>query len=264
MDRLYKYPRTPHLIGSRVQPGDEDLRSFSPDELFGREVVVEEKLDGANCGVSFDGAGRLLLQSRGHYLDGGPRERHFALLKSWATCHRRELQERLGDRFVMYGEWVYAKHTIFYDALTHYFYEFDVFDKRAEEFLSTRRRRELLGGLPITSAPVLLEGRVRSARQLFALVAAPAFQTARWGEALREAAESRGLDPRLALDQADRAGLMEGLYIKVEDAARVLERFKYVRAGFAQAVEDSDSHWLDRPVIPNRLRPGADIFAKLP
>jgi hypothetical protein len=269
MSRLYKYPRTPHLTGSRVQPGDEDLRSFSPDELLGREVVVEEKLDGSNCGVSFDGAGRLLLQSRGHYLDGGPRERHFALLKSWAKCHQRELWERLGDRFVMYGEWVYAKHAIFYDALAHYFFEFDVFDKREGTFLSTQGRRALLAGLPIASAPVLLAGRVRSAKQLFGLVKASAFQTGRWGEALRAVCKARGLDPRLALDQTDRAGLMEGLYIKIEDSGvegggRVLERFKFVRAGFSQAVEESDSHWLERPIIPNQLRPGVDIFAKLP
>jgi hypothetical protein len=261
MSRLFKYPRTPHLTGSRVQPGDEDLRAYSPDELLGREVVVEEKLDGSNSGVSFDAAGRLLLQSRGHYLDGGPRERHFALFKSWATCHQRDLWGRLGDRFVMYGEWAYAKHTIFYDALAHYFFEFDVFDKPAGAFLSTARRRELLSGLPVVSAPVLFAGRVRSAAHLFALVRPSAFQTECWAEALSAACAARGLDPQLALDQSDRAGLMEGLYIKIEDGGRVLERFKYVRPGFSQAVEEADGHWLARPLIPNQLRAGTDIFA---
>jgi hypothetical protein len=35
-ESIYKYPRTPHLTGSRLQPGDEDLRLIAPEELFGR------------------------------------------------------------------------------------------------------------------------------------------------------------------------------------------------------------------------------------
>ena len=54
---MRKYPRTPHLQGSRLQPGDEDLDQVPFAELRGRFVVVEEKLDGANCGIRFDGAG---------------------------------------------------------------------------------------------------------------------------------------------------------------------------------------------------------------
>ena len=75
---LHKYPRTNHLEGSRLQPGDEDLSSVPIADLAGQHVVVEEKVDGGNAGISFDGDGRLYLQSRGHFLDGGPRERHFS------------------------------------------------------------------------------------------------------------------------------------------------------------------------------------------
>ncbi|HEX8069467.1 MAG TPA: RNA ligase family protein [Pyrinomonadaceae bacterium] len=56
MNRLYKYPRTPHLNGSRLQPGDEELRVIPFESLKGRRVVVEEKLDGANSAVSFSAA----------------------------------------------------------------------------------------------------------------------------------------------------------------------------------------------------------------
>ena len=56
---LHKYPRTPHVDGSRLQPGDEDLASVPFRTLAGRYLVVEEKLDGANTGLSFDEAGRL-------------------------------------------------------------------------------------------------------------------------------------------------------------------------------------------------------------
>jgi hypothetical protein len=69
---ITKYPRTPHLEGSRLQPGDEDLDQIPLAELRGAYVVVEEKLDGANAGISI-ADGKPRLQSRGHVLLGGPR-----------------------------------------------------------------------------------------------------------------------------------------------------------------------------------------------
>ncbi|HEX8501560.1 MAG TPA: RNA ligase family protein [Pyrinomonadaceae bacterium] len=260
MHRLYKYPRTPHLTGSRLQPGDEDLSVVALGDLGGRRLVVEEKLDGANSAVSFGADGRLLLQSRGHFLDGGPRERHFGLLKAWAGAVRGELWAALGGRFVMYGEWLYAKHTIFYDALPHYFFELDVLDKETGDFLSTGARRELLRGAPVRHAPVLYEGDALSARGLASLVGPSAFQSAGWRDALTKVCEARGLDAGRALRESDPAGLMEGLYIKSEEGGRVTGRFKFVRESFTQAVDESGEHWLNRPVIPNQLREGVDLF----
>jgi hypothetical protein len=261
MYRLYKYPRTPHLTGSRLQPGDEDLRVLTLEHLAGRRLVVEEKLDGANSAVSFGDDGRLLLQSRGHFLDGGPRERHFGLLKAWAGSVQRSLWETLGSRHVMYGEWLYAKHTIFYDALPHYFFEFDVLDKETGLFLSTGARRELLSGAPVQHVPVLYAGAAPTAERLASLVKPSAFQSPRWRDALREVCASRGLDAERALRETDAAGLMEGLYVKAEQDGYVAERFKYVRGSFTQAVDDSGDHWLNRPVIPNRLLEAVDLFA---
>ena len=261
MNRLYKYPRTPHLAGSQFQPGDEDLSAVSLDYLNGQRLVVEEKLDGANSAISFSRAGQLLLQSRGHFLDGGPREKHFGLMKAWATRHQAALREALGSRFVMYGEWLYAKHTIFYDQLPHYFFEFDLFDKERELFLTTDERRQVLQGLPVLSAPILFSGSIRSGRQLRSLIRNSAFQSAAWRETLREVCESRELDAERALRETDSSSLMEGLYIKAEDSGRVMGRFKFVRGSFLQAVDESGDHWLNRPVIPNQLRKGADLFA---
>lgn len=82
MDRIRKYPRTHHIEGSRLQSGDEGLAAIPFDELVGRHLVIEEKLDGANSAISFESDGMLLLQSRGHYLTGGAREAHFAPLKA--------------------------------------------------------------------------------------------------------------------------------------------------------------------------------------
>src|SRR5262245_35683213 len=105
MMSILKYPRTPHLSGSRIQPGDEDVPVIAREVLEGRNVVIEEKLDGSNSGISFDDDGGLVLQSRGHILTGGPRERQFDLLKRWANHHRAALCQILGGRYIMYGEW---------------------------------------------------------------------------------------------------------------------------------------------------------------
>src|SRR5262245_29937714 len=102
---ILKYPRTHHLEGSRLQPGDEDLESVPFSQVAGRFLVVEEKLDGANAGIRFDAEGKLWLQSRGHFLSGGVREKHFNLFKQWANCHANDLRDILGDRYVLYGEW---------------------------------------------------------------------------------------------------------------------------------------------------------------
>jgi hypothetical protein len=260
MSEIHKYPRTPHIEGSGLQPGD-DLDAVSFAALAGRRLVVEEKMDGANSAIGFTPDGRLLLQSRGHYLTGGPRERQFDLLKQWANRYAGALWGMLGERYVLYGEWLYARHTIFYTDLPHYFLEFDALDTTSGVFLSTPARRTLLHGAPfVRSVRVLHEGMVASAAALTALIGQSAFISGSSAERLGKVAKARGLDPEQALRESDLSGLMEGLYIKVEEECAVVERYKYVRAGFLQTVFDSDSHWTDRPLIPNQLAPGVSLW----
>lgn len=259
---LRKYPRTQHIQGSRQQTGDEDLEQIAFELLRGRHIVVAEKVDGANSALSFTPEGQLLLQSRGHFLDGGARERHFALFKTWASVHQAEWWARLGARYVLYGEWMYAKHTIFYDQLPHYFFEFDILDTWTNIFLSTAGRHEMLAGLPVASVPVLYSGLAHSTKHLLSLVGASQFKSLAWRESLRAVCEARNLNVARVFAQTDESSEMEGLYIKVEEDERVVERYKYVRASFLASVDSSGSHWLERPIVPNALLDGVDIFAK--
>ncbi len=261
MNTIYKYPRTRHIEGSGIQKGDEDLDVVALREFAGRYLVVEEKMDGANCAVSFDGDGRLQLQSRGHYLAGGEREKQFHLLKTWAHRYTRELRAALADRYVMYGEWLYAKHTVFYTDLPHYFMEFDILDKASGIFLSTAQRRDFLRQLPfVVSVKVLHEGPVYALHTLKSLVGPSHFIGRNQQMLLTELCTERGLDVTRALQETEMSGLMEGLYIKVEEEGAVQERYKYVRGGFLQTVFASESHWLDRPIVPNCLIPGRVLF----
>lgn len=261
MNELYKYPRTQHIEGSGIQKGDEDLDVVPLREFAGRFLVVEEKMDGANSAISFDARGHLQLQSRGHYLGGGEREKQFHLLKTWAHRYTLDLWETLSNRYIMYGEWLYAKHTVFYTDLPHYFMEFDILDKTSETFLSTARRQTLLHALPFAcSVKVLHEGAVDNLQRLKNLVGPSHFIRQDQKQLLAQRCAERGLDYAHALKETDTSGIMEGLYIKVEEEGIVKARYKYVRGGFLQAVFASKSHWMDRPIVPNCLEPGRELF----
>lgn len=260
---IRKYVRTPHLEGSRLQPGDDDIAQVRFAELVGKDVVVEEKVDGQNAALSFDVDGRLLLQSRGHYLRGGPRERSFELFKRWAACHEARLREVLQDRYIVYGEWCWAKHTCFYDALPHYFLAFDVFDRARAVFLDTPARRDLLRPLPIVEAPVLGAGRFAALDDVLALLGPSTCKSSDWRGALRVAAGAASyVDVERTVRETDPDDRMEGLYLKVEEDGVVVDRCKWVRASFHQVVKDADSHWFGRPLVPNGLRAGVDLFAQ--
>mgnify|MGYP003294136779 CR=1 FL=1 len=224
---IRKYPRTPHIEGSRLQSGDEDLSQIRFDAIRGRHLVVEEKIDGANSAISFDADGQLLLQSRGHYLTGGVRERHYELMKQWAAVHRDTLYAVLGSRYIMYGEWMYAQHRIPYDALPHYFMEFDVYDRLNDCYLDTASRRELTQQMPICSVPELCEGEFNSLNELLQLIGPSKYNT----------------NPEV---------MMEGIYIKVEEQGEVVDRMKYVRHGFTQ-YEEPEQAWLERDIVVNGL-----------
>lgn len=259
--KIYKYPRTYHLVGSGIQRGDEDLAVISVAVLTGRHVIVEEKMDGANSAISFSNDGHLLLQSRGHYLTGGPREKQFHLFKTWANRYTSELWEALGERYILYGEWLYAKHTVFYTDLPHYFMEFDIYDKDQDVFLSTKRRKNFLAALPfVVSVKVLYEGQIQGTAQLVNMIGPSYFINEEPQECLQALCREKGLDFAQVLKETSVSRLMEGLYLKAEEDDIVQERYKYVRSSFLQTVFDSESHWLDRPLLPNCLKSGVTLF----
>ena len=250
---LIKYPRTPHIEGSRLQAGDEDLSQIPFKVIQDRYIVAEEKVDGANTAISFSPSGELLLQSRGHYLTGGYRERHYALLKQWATVQQETLYRVLGSRYIMYGEWLYAKHTVYYDALPHYFLEFDILDRTTGRYLDTVTRHQLLKNTPVCSVPVLKAGVFHRQEELLKLLGTSHYITKDHLLHLQEDSERLGLEAGRQLRETDSSDLMEGLYIKVEENGEVIDRMKFVRASFLQTVDASETHWLERPIIPNRL-----------
>lgn len=261
---LYKYPRTYHIEGSGLQKDDDKDNSEPFESLLGKALVIEEKMEGSNSAVSFDN-GKLLLQSRGHYLSGGPKEAQFSMFKTWAWERHDWLKEKLEDRYVMYGECLSFLHTIFYNNLPDLFMEFDMYDKEAGEWLSTFRRKKLLFNKPTIIHPVrvLFAGKIKTKEQLISLIGdSPFIIKETWEDDLKnECLPNRPFEK--VIKEVDKTKISEGLYIKVEggpfsnlygDYNVVEERYKFVRKDFLDAVKRSESHWFGRPLIKNIIK----------
>lgn len=111
-----KYPRTPHVPSS---PGaTKDDRKLSSLACFmGRPVVITEKLDGSNVCLTRDD-----VFARSH--SGPPTHASFDLLKVKHACVRSLIPEGIQ----LFGEWLYAVHSIKYDKLGDHLYVFGIRD----------------------------------------------------------------------------------------------------------------------------------------
>jgi len=224
MSAFFRFPHTPHLawMGGGIPRDDKVLSAVEADALLAGQVVVEEKLDGANLGFSVSPDGVLRAQNRGHYLDA-PHAGQFARLGQWLAPREEALFDALGEHLVAFGEWCAARHSLAYAALPDWWLLFDVYDRRAGRFWSTERRDRWAGGLGLITVPSLLPCRY-SLQELRQLV----------------------INGRSAF----RDGPLEGVVIRCEDDSWLQSRAKLVRADFTQQIAE---HWRHRSLQWNRL-----------
>ena len=226
MGDLCRFPTTPHLVwlGGTPVRGDKLLTPDAATEFVQRFVQVEEKVDGANLGISFDAQAELLAQSRGIFLQRETKGQ-FAPLWRWLNGREDRLFDFLSDRLVLFGEWCYARHSIHYTRLPDWFLAFDVFDKLTGHFFSTIRRDAICEALEIEVVPTVTSG-------VFTLDQVPLL-----------------IGPSVLYD-----GIMEGIYLRADHGDWLELRAKVVRAEFTQRI---DEHWSKQLLVPNRLDPVA-------
>jgi hypothetical protein len=240
-DDFIKYPRTPHLFGSRGTDDDKHMgRTESEAFVRDRSLIAEEKLDGTNVGLHFTTAGRMVLQCRGHEITTGMHPQ-YDLFKQWTMVKRPTLEAMLSDQFILYGEWLYAKHSVHYRALPHYFFEFDIYDKDRETFLDLETRLLMLEGTGLQTVPVVHHG-ASSEEELRGLIRKSAFDSV--------------FDNPFTGQPDD---IMEGLYFRTEANGVVTARAKMVRPEFVEKVKQSE-HWQQQAMVPNELRADAELW----
>ena len=263
MDTILKYPRTRHLIGSSIQDGDEDLDVVPFSDLDGKYLVVEEKIDGANSGISFNKNLDLMIQSRGHFLLGNDKP-HFDPLKKWANTWKDYLFDILTDRYIMYGEWMYTLHSVYYDLLPHYFMEFDIYDKVDGRFLDTQTRIMMtkMAYPKIHHVKVLKTGVFSSIDEITSLITTSNFVSDNSISRLKDEMTKKNLPQNTqdVLFKLNKDRLMEGLYIKWEENGEVKGRYKFVRPEFVQSIKSSETHWMDREPIKNQLVNESEMY----
>lgn len=219
MSEFFRYPHTPHVdwLGVGGPRDDKVLAPTDATSLLAGNVVVEEKLDGANVGFSVGPDGALRAQNRGQFLTG-PLTGQFSRLGSWLAAHEDRLFEDISDSLTVFGEWCAARHSLGYDRLPDWWLMFDVYDRQSERFWSTTRRDELASELGVSVVPCLHRGHVSMD------------QLRHWVTSERSHFRSGGV---------------EGLVIRKEDALWLQARGKLVHPDFTQAIAE---HWRARPI----------------
>ncbi|PHR97209.1 MAG: DNA ligase [Blastopirellula sp.] len=237
-----KYPRTPHLFGSKGTDDDKHWgEAESTQFIADKSLIVEEKIDGTNVGIHFSQQQDLVLQCRGHLITEGMHPQ-YDLFKQWSVVKRTILEEMLEDRYILFGEWVYAKHSVQYRKLPHYFFEFDMYDKQQQTFISLERRLDLLEGTGVQTVPVIHTGAIEK-KELQSLIGPSAF-------------DSQFENPLTG--QTD--NIMEGIYLRTEADGKVTGRAKFVRPEFVEKIKQS-THWQQQEMGPNLLEENTEIWS---
>lgn len=237
-----KYPRTPHLFGSKGTDDDKHLSDAESRRFISdNSLIVEEKIDGTNVGIHFSNAGEMVLQCRGHLITEGMHPQ-YDLFKQWAAVKRHVLEAQLENRLILFGEWAHARHSIHYRKLTHYFFEFDLYDKEQDVFLALNQRLDLLDGTGIQTVPVLHRGAA-TREQLVTLIGPSQFDS-HFDNPITKRSDN----------------LMEGVYLRTEADGVVTGRAKFVRPEFVEKIKQS-THWQQQQLVPNLLAESMDIWS---
>lgn len=224
MSEFFRFPHTPHLawLGNGTPRDDKVLTATEAEAFLAQTVVLEEKIDGANLGLSVDSNGTIRAQNRGQYLSR-PFTGQFARLNGWLAVHEEALFDALGESLMLFGEWVAAVHSLEYPSLPDYFLAFDVYDKNARCFWSTSRRNALAARLGLRHIHQLGTGYYRLSV----------------------------LEQMIATAQSSyRDGGCEGIYLRHEDEDWLIARAKLVHPNFVQNIGE---HWRSRSLRWNSL-----------
>jgi ATP-dependent RNA circularization protein (DNA/RNA ligase family) len=217
MNELIKYPKIYRICPEKEAPLTKKcLFESEISALLDEEVVVEEKIDGGICGLSWKGDSHQ-AQGRGRAVHYTENSKQFYGFNKWIYENYEKIQQ-IPAGWIVYGEWMRACHNIFYDSLPDYFIAFDVWN--GSKLLAYDEKTQFLHKVGFEQVPLLYCGTAR-VEGIFSLVTKSKYSTIE---------------------------LAEGIVIK--NYAKALMG-KYVRREF---MESMDEHWLKKPLRENKLK----------
>jgi ATP-dependent RNA circularization protein (DNA/RNA ligase family) len=150
---MSKYGRTYHLNWSPGATSDDKI-SDSIESLIENEIVITEKLDGENTGMTNDG---VYARSHADFTTS-------AWTREVRQLHDVKVRGNLSEGVFLFGEGMEAIHSIEYKKLKSYFYIFGVRDNNI--WIPWESVEEYSYLLDIPTVPVLFKGVINSEVEL--------------------------------------------------------------------------------------------------
>lgn len=207
----YKYPRTFHFSWSENIQNDDKIHE-NVDFFNDKIIVVSEKIDGESTSLYKDYIHARSIDSKHH--DS----------RNWVKSLHGRIKQNIPGGFRICGENVYAKHSIYYEHLSSYFYVISIWDE-LNYALSWKDTVEWCNLIDITPVPVIYQGI--------------------WDKDIIHQTYlnycSKKKDP------------VEGYVVRVEDKIAYKD-YKNSYAKFVRKnhVATSD-HWMSEKIIPNKI-----------
>lgn len=149
------YPRIPHLSPGRGTRDDLILTDSDRGSFLNRELIVEEKLDGANVVIWREGS--VLDCSLRSGPGSADRAGQLGPLKAWVAQHIDALAYVLDSWSGLYGEWLFLAHTVLYDRLESLLVVLDLWHE-SRGFASVGERNQVCGEAHLAVPPELWKG----------------------------------------------------------------------------------------------------------
>lgn len=215
-----KYEKTYRVLVPQISTkGKHFLSSPDVSKLLNGNVVITEKMDGANTGI-VRRKNEFRLQKRGS-LVGESEHAQFGFFKAWSMSNYEKLM-KIPVNTILYGELMHTVHTIYYDELPDYFLAFAWFDCKTNRYMHWDDLTELCNDIGLHTVPYIASAKSPNKDELFDFI-----------------------PKKSAYGNLPAEGVVVWNYKKQM-------RGKVVRAEFQKDM-DNDGHWMYKPVKTNKL-----------
>lgn len=220
---MNKIPK--NLVGN-IADSPKRKKCLSEDEvklLLKGHVTIDEKIDGGVLGLAWSGDAPLVV-GKHSMVNYDVSSKKFYGLGQWIYENYEKISEiPLG--WIVYGEWMRARHNIPYDSLPDYFVGFDVWN--GHKFFDIIERSTFLRDIGFAEVPFIYSGTNLEIEDLICI--------------------TEGVGGVSNKSRFNCNEIIEGIIIRNDNGLVG----KYVRREFMDSIEEN---WLKLPLIENRLK----------
>lgn len=216
-EKTYRVKVPQFDIAGKLVAQDDEVRA-----ILNGNVIIEEKLDGANAGIIRHKSG-FSLQKRGS-LVGQSEHAQFQFFHSWSNRDAYDRIMSVPEGILIYGELMFAVHTIYYDKLPDWFIVFDVLNVKTNKWMNRSERDVFCERHGFSQVPLIASGNFLKT-------------------------ELSSLIPDISAYGPDPA---EGIVIK-RYTKKEYNRIKLVKPEFVKRLNDEDEHWSHKELKRNVL-----------